>query len=753
MHRRRPTSTGNWRIASRNGSDSMSPTVPPISVITKSTSVDSAISEIRCLISSVMCGTTDIGGFSSTDVAAMVPNVEFRSAWGFSDPQYYIRGLGNRNFQTNAASPVAVYADGVVMGSSLAQSFQSLDLERVEVPRGPQGTLYGRNASAGLLNFISVQPDPKAGFTGYADLSYGSFNEEMGDLALNIPLTDTVAARAAIAYRQRDGFFKDGGSGAALDGSPTIFPGLGRDLGREQSLQYRFTIGYFGDDLEVKARARGGFIDDDQRPFKQIGELGPSSYCPHLGLNQICHDAYGFADSNDPFQTFLSFIGYEKGNTNGADLSVKYLIDPSVALYYTGGYDQASNHRFVDEDFSPFNEGDTTYDTTVWFTSHELRLQSENTGDFNWILGAYYYEENMHQWYGLAYPLFQIAGFGSPLNQHTKSAASFANAKWDFAEHFSLRGGVRVTYDQRRGDSQSFYWNGGTNYLTAPGHEGTAGSLLTSVIYPDYALEKSWRKPSGEVTLSYKPNTDWHIYLGYSIGFKGGDYNGGLFSKVESVISNPEYVHNLEFGIKGRALDGRLNGDLTFFRMNVLDQQVQSIQMINGLPQPVLSNAGSSRLQGIELNLNYGLFGGLSLQGTLGLLNARFTRYLNAPGGLNWTGNTLAYAPKRTANLGPRYELQTSIGTFQAEGSWRYTSMMFDQPSDNPFYVVKPYWYADAFLAFRPMSLPQLNVKVLVKNITDRIYYTTYFNTGGSGYEALGFADPRTVAVSVNYKF
>jgi len=698
----------------------------------------------------------DIGALSSTDVAAMVPNVEFHSEWGFSDPQYYIRGLGNRNFQTNAASPVAVYTDGVVMGSSLTQSFQALDLERVEVLRGPQGTLYGRNASAGLLNFISVQPDPKTGYSGYADLGYGSFNELTGDAALNIPLTDTVAARAAVAYRQRDGFFKDGGSGADLNGEPHVYPSLGRDVGREQSLQYRFTVGYFGDDLEVKVRARGGFIDNDQRPFKQIGELGPSPYCPHLGLNQICHDSYGFSDSSDPFQTFLSFIGYEKGNANGADLSVKYLIEPSVALYYTGGYDQASNHRFVDEDFSPFDEADSTYDTTVWFTSHELRLQSENAGIFNWILGAYYYEEGLHQWYGSVDPLYGISGFGSPLNQHTKSAASFANAKWDFAEHFSLRGGVRVTYDQRRGDSQSLYWNG-TNYLTTPGHEGTAESLLTSVIYPDYALEKSWTKPSGEVTLSYKPSTDWHVYLGYSIGFKSGDYNGGLFSKEQSVITNPEYVHNLEFGIKGRALDGKLNGDLTFFRMNVLDQQVQSIQIVGGLPATLLSNAGSSKLQGIELNLNYriyhGQFGKFSLQGSLGLLDARFTTYPNAPGGFNWTGNTLAYAPKRTANLGPRYELETSVGTFETQASWRYTSMMFDQPSDYWEYVIKPYWFADAYLAFKPISIPQLNVKVLVKNITDRIYYTTYFNTGGSGYEGLGFADPRTVEVSMEYKF
>lgn len=678
-----------------------------------------------------------LGVVSSTEIASKVPNVEFRSSWGFSQPQYYIRGLGNRNFQTNAASPVAVYTDGVVMGSSLAQSFQALDLDRVEVLRGPQGTLYGRNASAGLLNFISVKPDPAAGIGGYINATYGRFNELAGEAALNMPLSETVAARGAVAYRQRDGFFKDGGGN------------LGRKVGDEQSLQYRLTVGYFTDDLEVTARVRGGSIDNDQRPFKQIGTIGTQP-CP-LRPNQICTDLTGFADSNDPFESFLSFIGYEKGKANGGDVQVKYNLTSSIGLYYSFAYDEASNHRFVDEDFSDRENFSTTYDTTVKFSSHELRVQSEDKGPFQWILGGYYYREKLDQWYGGVLPLLNFS-VGIPVIQHTRTAAAFVNAEWQFADKFSLRGGVRITYDKRRGRSRSFFFDG-SNQNFGPVSADLAPTLEVFEIYPDTTIQKSWTKPSGEIILSYKPNSNWHFYANYSVGFKGGDFNAGAFSIAQNVIVDPEYVHNAELGVKGRLLDGRLSGELSLFRMNVSKQQVSSVQSFNGAPALILGNAGSTRIKGLELSLDARVAGGFSVRGSLGLLDAKFTSYPNGPGGADLSGNRLAYAPKVTANGAVKYDLSTAVGDFTVQGSARYTGKMFDQPTNDPFYVVKSYWTADAFLEYRPSGEAGLSAKLWVRNLTDKHYYSTYFSSGGLGYEALGFADPRTFGITLSYNF
>jgi iron complex outermembrane receptor protein len=680
-----------------------------------------------------------LGVVSSTDIASKVPNVEFRSAWGFSQPQYYIRGLGNRNFQTNAASPVAVYTDGIVMGSSLSQSFQALDLERVEVLRGPQGTLYGRNASAGLLNFISVKPNPDAGITGYVNATYGRFNELAGETALNVPLSDTVAARGAVSYRQRDGFFKDGGGN------------LGRKVGDEQTFQYRFTIGYFTDDLEITARARGGSIDNDQRPFKQIGKSGPAPFCPHLGLNQVCTDLTGFSDSSDPFESFLSFIGYEKGKANGGDIQVKYELTPSIGLYYSFAYDEASNHRFVDEDFSDNESFSTTYDTTVKFSSHELRLQSEDKSPFQWIFGVYHYRESLDQWYGGVLPLLNVS-LGVPVAQQTRTAAAFVNAEWKFADKLSLRGGLRMTYDKRRGRSRSFVFDG-TNQNFNPVPADLGSMLAVFEFYPITSIQKSWTKPSGEITLSYKPNADWHLYANYSVGFKGGDFNAGLFSLAENVIVDPEYVHNAEIGVKGRILDGRVSGELSLFRMNVSNQQVASIQSTNGIPSLILGNAGSTRVKGVELSLDARVAGGFSLRGSLGLLDAKFTSYPNGPGGADLSGNRLAYAPKVTANAAVKYDLSTAVGDFTVQGSWRYTGKMFDQPTNDPFYVVKSYWTADAFVEYRPSGDAGLSAKLWVRNLTDKHYYSTYFSSGGLGYEGLGFADPRTFGITLSYNF
>ncbi len=683
----------------------------------------------------------ELGVTASTDVAAKVPNVTFRTAYGFSQPQYYIRGLGNRNFQNNVVSPVAVYSDGIVMGSSLSQSFQALDLERVEILRGPQGTLYGRNASAGLLNFISVQPDPGAGVSGFATASYGKFDLISGEAAVNIPLTDTLAVRGAFLHRQRDGVFTDG---TGL---------LGRDPGHEQVHQYRVTLGYYGDGFEATARVRGFNIDSDQRPFKQIGTLGPRPFCPSVELNQTCTDRFGFSDSSDPYEANLSFIGYEKGKSDGVDIQATFDLSPSLSLVAAVAHEEAENHRWQDEDYSPNSAFNPTYDTTVNFSSAELRLQSKGNAEFQWMLGGYYYREKLHQWLAtISQPLFGV-DLGIPLNQRTKSFAGFANAELNLTDRLSVRGGIRLTYDRREGDARSFIFDGSPAYFFKPIPEDEALDLFVVNVYNTKALGRSWTEPSGEVTLSYKPSSEWHIYGTFSAGFKGGEFNGGFFSATQTVLVDPEFVYNKEIGVKGRAFNGRLSGELSVFRMDITDQQVSALQSIDGVPSLVLSNAANSRLQGIEVNLEARIVGGLSMQGSLGLLDAKYRSYPDAPGGDDYTGNRLVYAPKVTANATLRYEDYADFGEFAAQLTGRYSSKMFDQPSNVPNQIVKAFYTVDGSVRVEPSALPGLSAQIWVKNLLDREYWQTFYSSGGSGYNALGIADPRTFGITVGYQF
>lgn len=393
----------------------------------------------------------------------------------------------------------------------------------------------------------------------------------------------------------------------------------------------------------------------------------------------------------------------------------------------------------------------TTYRTKVHFTSQEVRLQSDTKGFADWILGAYYYSESLNQWYGAVLNPLGFGGLGSPLTQKTRSYAAFGNVVFRLNEQWNIRGGVRLTRDKRRGTSSSFLFDGtGLDFRSVDKAEALGKQVFQLV--PDITLQKHWTKPSGEVTLSYTPSETTHLYAGYSVGFKGGDFNGGLFSAAETVIVDPEFVKNIEVGAKFRSPGGALSADLSLFRMRITDQQVSSITSVNGLPALVLGNAAASRLEGLELDLAWRIGAGLSVRGSLGLLDAKFRKYPNAPGGGDFSGNRLAYAPRMTANLALRYDAPTTVGEVTAEVSMRYVTKQYDQPSNDPLFLVRPYGYADAFLAFSPAAADRWNFRVWVKNLTNRKYYSTYFNGGGLGWNALGFADPRTFGVAVAYR-
>lgn len=694
-------------------------------------------------------GIRQAGIEDSMGVASQVPNLQFRSTFGFSSPQFYLRGLGNRSFHTNAVGPVGIYTDGVTMGNVITQAFPLLDLERLEVVRGPQGTMFGRNTTGGLINFISKKPDPNEGTNGYADLSLGSDNERQIDGAVGFALTDSLATRISVKQRTRDGVFD------------AQQPGVD-DLGDIDMLQYRVQLGYYdpNDKFDVLVRVRGGEIDNLQRPWKQIGTVGTD--CP-TKLNSQCTDFFGFSDSTDPHETFAQFEGYEKSEADGVDITLNVQLADDLTLTYIAAYDEAESQKFYDEDFSPVALLTDTYDSEVNFSSHELRLTSDYDSDFNWIAGLYYYEDDLDSLEAFSIPdLPAVAvdpgfaglpsvGFGQVLSQQTESWAAFVSGTWDISDKMVLRAGLRWTYDERDATVRSTVYDS-TGLQATPVSEAMVGQLGMFDLIPEMNVKDDWSEPSGTLSLNYNLTDEVTTYVTFARGFKGGEFNGGaLFGVGEATLTDPEFVNSWELGLKGNFFDNRVALNIAYFHTSAKDLQVFSLDPNAAVPTQTLTNAGEATLEGIEIDGHWYISDNLMFKGGIGLLDATYDKF-QANATTSYAGNTLPYAPDVTFNGLIRYEREVSFGTLAAQVDYRYVTESYNDADNDPSLETDPYHIANAHMSWRD-SNEDWEVKLWIRNLDDNEYFSTLYNGGGFGYHGLNFGDPRSYGVSVRYNF
>ncbi|MDA5194433.1 TonB-dependent receptor [Govanella unica] len=632
-----------------------------------------------------------ITAFSASDIekrhfntalalVGQTPNLVIKTSQGEAKPTIFLRGMGFNDFNATAVGAVGVYNDEVYIGGASNQLVQMFDLERVEVLRGPQGTLYGRNTTGGAINFIARKPDNDLSATAYA--SYGRFNSVDLQGAIGGGLVDDkLSARVAGTYSRSDG-------DQFNEFTQKRAGGYEKWAGR---LLLKLTP---SDNTEFLLNVHGGNNDSDGTILHNEGLL-PGGV-----------DAFGFKETGGFYTIDQNLPYFTRIKSFGTSFTAKLDFE-TVSLTTISAYEQVKYQNRNDADASPLDFIDLNYKDRQHQFSQELRLASRGEGPWDWIIGGYYYTEDLK-----ADNLYDIGQFAralgavpdlddpnaplriaQPYDQDSRSYAVFGQTSYAITEKVKATLGLRWTRDRKAMVFRTF---------------ADEPSLGFAPLIPETLSKNTWNAVTGRVGVDYQVTDDAMLYASYNRGYKSGGYNGGaLFDPIEATPFNPEKVNAYEVGFKTRWLDNRLTLNGALFYNNYSDLQVfRFITGENGLPVTLVDNAASARIKGFELEASLVPVEGLRIDMGLGLLDAKYQDFITqAPDqtgnfvNIDLSGNRLVGAPKVTYSGSIEYAVPVTdslVVTPRAE--WSYTSKQFFDTSNDPLLSQDGYWLMNASL-------------------------------------------------------
>ncbi|MCG2841381.1 TonB-dependent receptor [Sandaracinobacter sp. RS1-74] len=678
------------------------------------------------------------------DLNNVAPGLRISAADAAANPKIFIRGAGLSDFNPSSSSGVGIYVDGVYVGSPLAQLAGFYDIERIEVLRGPQGTLFGRNTTGGAINVITKRP--QQAFGGEASAEYGERNSLTLNAAVTGPIaTDRLAFRVSGQYVRDDGTTKNRVTGNRI-GYQDRYAARGQLL---------FTP---DDDVEFLAqgsffRNRGSAVPVKHRGlFAQPGTpTGPDGLCAGDFRDGGCRDALGYYDSSDdPFSVESNLEGKDEVDVKTLSLSATIGL-PGFDVISVTAYQDAWRDARENTDGSPLQMLESRYNSSQSQFSQEIRFQSQGHGRARWVAGAYYMRDHLRD--NSSYdvlrdlrPLFttpenptgvsvedSVALFSWPYTQKTDSYAFFGQLDYDVTERITVTGGLRWSADDKA-----------INYTSQA--EGGAIVLLRK---QDRKTFSDW---SGRAILAYKFSPDVNGYLSYNRGYKSGGFFGGQATLPEQLEPyDNETLNAYEAGLKTQFMDGRMRANASAFYYDYANQQVYSLEVRNGISMQVLTNAASSRAWGGELEVAGSPLRGLSVNFSASYLNTRILDFVSA--GEDYSGNKLQHSPEWTLSGFVSYDAELANGsaiTFSGSANWR--SRVFFDNTERQRVSTGPLTLVDAQVGWRSPG-GGFEAGVFAKNLFDKRYLGGISALESLGYDALSFGAPRRAGVYANVKF
>ena len=608
-----------------------------------------------------------IGAQNIADISQFTPNLEIRTVFAATNPTIFIRGVGLRDFNANSASSVAVYNDDIYVNSPAAQLGQLFDLQSVEVLRGPQGALYGRNASAGVIKINARRPIGQ--FNGYTSVSYGSFNLIEVEGAVEVPIIDDLlSTRIAGRMNLRDGTTHNR-CGDPKYANPAPNPdGLTPQALSLNSFAQRVHLECFNrdmtyyrgwvvgepapvaewvnnrdnwaarwqlrlqpdDDIDVNLNVHGGQNRGQTRQFQMIPAIqGNTQSYPVPGgsdsNNYVDPDAQApryrcqrrgcFIQSlrsltdpaeGDPFQGDYNLAGLELLDIWGVSLNGEY-VTGDWRFQSISGYDWNERNVATNLDANPYIGLEPTLSNTSWQVTQEFKVFWEPDSSLSGQLGVTYLHEDLS-----AENYFAVGPF-SPTRQNyvltTDYGSPYAFLIWEPSEEFSVEGGMRWNVESKTMNLVTFRTEAGTRVYANPTAKDQA--------------------PSGDIAINYRPTEDVTFYAKYSHGWKGPHINGGILAPNQTsdddipVTSpvDPETVHAVELGLKSLWFDQRLKFNVAAFYYDYDDIQVFQLKNTDGAtPVQQLINANDADNYGIEMELEARPFEGWAPEPLQGLI-------------------------------------------------------------------------------------------------------------------------------------
>ena len=709
-----------------------------------------------------------LGITNSQDIGNAVAGVTLNASigGGTANANLVVRGVAQTDLSATAESPNSIYIDDVYLSSPNAAGFAVYDLARIEVLRGPQGTLFGRASSGGLANFITTRPSKE--FGGFIDLSYSSYNTFRGEAAVGGPLSDTVRFRLSGGFEKGDGWLKNSGLNTPNQYERNSFGIRGQlEADLTEALTARVALSY---DKSPRHR-QGTYISTpsytnpatglpDYLPANVQGDFGTPPGLDHQLYRDVDgrFDATGFNDvgflTNERISPSL-YLTYDLGNATITSISnyTKFKFD------YQEDADGSHLIAFVG---TPGDTGLFNYSQNLDQFSQELRINGD-TGPLNYTAGVYYLNTKQTQ-----PQLFPIPGFGieffNNVRQTTKSFAVFGQVEYELNDRFKLTGGLRYTNEKKTFFSQTFGYTFGAsatpadivyNYSEANPVVGSAARMNDNL----------W---SGKIGLDYKPNNDTLVYLTVSRGVKAGGYNTNLNAFPDQAFldanggANPFGTGNTDFiadtrykdehlwayegGVKLDLLDRKLRVNASAFYYDYRNFQGYNFRGVAGV---VANNDG--RFYGAELEIAAAPIDSLNINLAASYLKTKLFDVRTAYQGLR--DNQAAQAPKWTINGNITKRFETSIGTLAVTWDGNFLDDRFTSTDNQIATLIRGSFVHNARVSLN-MKKQGVELAFFVRNIsnTGRMIFS-YDTNAFWGNFLQGYAPPRWIGGSIRKTF
>lgn len=647
-------------------------------------------------------------------------------------PVITIRGVGLNDFSATNNPAAGVYVDEVYLSSLALLNADLFDIERMEALKGPQGTLYGRNSTAGAINIISARPTLE-GHSGRAALGYGNFETFDAEAMLNTPLSDSFALRF---------------SGKAIDRGEGIYDNrrTGDDVGRRDVLLGRAqALWRVTPVFDALLKLEGQRVRSEVGAGEFFGAVPvPGVDCPG---SPACEDFLGTSDTDgDPFRIGQSVDPTYDVDQWSATLRLEADLGRAMLTSITGFID-FEREWGADTDATVLRQTDFIEYDDIQQLSQELRLAGE-TAKFTWVGGVFFSHDAVEGRYdGDLRDLFNTTTV-STWDQTSKSAAAFGQVEYALTERLSLVAGLRYTWEEKENSAATV-----DLVSEAPGSAlslqpfGSPPVTLASV--DDAIDDTSWSWKGG---LNWRVSPDTLVYGQVSRGTKSGGFFSGVATNSGQLQPyDPEALIAYEAGLKHRADQFRFEGAVFYYDYS--DVQTFIRDTSGGLPIQRLGNVEEATLYGADLSLTLTpeFIPGLTVSAALGLLESELGAFTASFGPVP-AGNELPNAPQVTATLAAQYSV--SLG-----GAWgarlradtRYVDEMEKDSINDPLIATESYWVTNARAALTHAD--GWEVAVWAKNLLDEEYVTQGVNQLALGYGYRVYGAPQTFGVTLARSF
>jgi iron complex outermembrane receptor protein len=635
--------------------------------------------EVPVSVSALQGDNLDAYSSAGMDIRFMnakIPSLSVESSFGRTFPRFYVRGLGNTDFDLNASQPVSLVVDEVVQENPILKGFPVFDIARIEVLRGPQGTLFGRNTPAGLVKFDSVKPSQS--FDAYGAVSYGSKGAVDFEGAVGSGLTDRLSARVSVLWQDKEDYLDNKAPGFEKEDS----------LGGYNEKAARVQFLYEGEDFTGLLNYHVRDLDGRPIPFRA-----------NL-INEGTNDINPLYDGDNLYQDAAS-RATQKVDTQGMSLKLEWDFEQhtltsifgweSAEIYSRADVDGGYGAGFLGVDNGPgfvrlaFESADGIPDHDQY--TQEIRLSSNFSGDMNYQVGVFFYEEEATiesfsydtLGYDAAAQNYGIQNGYAVQNQDTSAWAVFGSMDYQLSDQLEITAGLRYSKDEKE-----FYAKRTKSPIAFLG----AADFIEGRANPEDS-HLSW-----DLSAAYKYSDEVNLFARIANGFRAPSVQGRILFGDEVTVAQSETTNSIEAGIKSDVLDGQGRVNATVFYYQMDDQQLTAVGGDSNFNR--LINADKTTGYGFELDTEWVLTDELNATFNLSYNKTELkdknlavavcvqctvtnaTYQIEGPSGPETRaildGNSLPHAPEWIANATLRYTKELEGGEFFVYGDMSYRS-------------------------------------------------------------------------------